>query len=74
MENNNGKTKTERATFGAGCFWCVEAIFSRVNGVMNIQPGYSGGTVKKISSWKADYRRAEPKEFYNFVWRDIASA
>jgi peptide-methionine (S)-S-oxide reductase len=33
----------EKATFGAGCFWCVEAIYSRVNGVIKVEPGYSGG-------------------------------
>jgi peptide-methionine (S)-S-oxide reductase len=35
----------ERATFGAGCFWCTEAIFSRLDGVLSVVPGYSGGTV-----------------------------
>ncbi len=35
----------ELATFGAGCFWCTEAIFSRLDGVISVVPGYSGGTV-----------------------------
>jgi len=40
------QTKTnEKATFGAGCFWCVEAIYSRVGGVIKVEPGYSGGTI-----------------------------
>ena len=30
-------------TIGAGCFWCVEAIFIQVNGVSDIVSGYSGG-------------------------------
>lgn len=34
------------ATFGGGCFWCVEAIFEDVNGVASVVSGYSGGTVK----------------------------
>ncbi len=34
------------ATFGAGCFWCVEAIFQDVKGVHKVESGYSGGTVK----------------------------
>ena len=37
--------KTELATFGGGCFWCVEAIFDRVTGVQIVISGYSGGTV-----------------------------
>lgn len=35
----------ELATFGGGCFWCVEAIFERVSGVQDVVSGYSGGTV-----------------------------
>ena len=43
MTNNN---KLELATFGSGCFWCVEAIFQRVEGVEKVVSGYSGGHVK----------------------------
>lgn len=35
-----------KATFGAGCFWGVEAAFRRVKGVTSTQVGYSGGTMK----------------------------
>ena len=34
------------AIFGAGCFWCVEAIFLQLNGVLDVTPGYTGGTTK----------------------------
>lgn len=34
------------ATFGGGCFWCTEAIFQRIDGVLKVTPGYSGGEVQ----------------------------
>lgn len=44
---HNMNTKT--ATFGSGCFWCSEAIFSRLEGVEKVEPGFSGGHVKNPS-------------------------
>lgn len=44
---NNSKMDT--VTFGAGCFWCVEAIFSDLKGVDKVVSGYSGGTIKNPS-------------------------
>ena len=38
--------KLERITLGAGCFWCVEAIFADLKGVRKVESGYSGGHVK----------------------------
>jgi len=38
--------KTDTATFGAGCFWCVEAVFQRLEGVLKVTSGYSGGHVE----------------------------
>ena len=40
------KGQKDTATFGAGCFWCVDAIFSELKGVINVDPGYAGGTTK----------------------------
>lgn len=34
----------EKATFGAGCFWCVEAVFERLPGVQSVVAGYAGGS------------------------------
>jgi peptide-methionine (S)-S-oxide reductase len=36
---------TAVATFGAGCFWCVEAVFDQIDGVLSVTSGYSGGHV-----------------------------
>ena len=36
--------KTEYATIGGGCFWCIEAVFERMEGVRSVTSGYSGGT------------------------------
>jgi peptide-methionine (S)-S-oxide reductase len=43
---NDDVQKTDTATFGAGCFWCVEAIFQQVEGVLKVKSGYCGGHVK----------------------------
>lgn len=39
----------KEVTFGAGCFWCVEACFKDLEGVVNVLPGYSGGQIKNPS-------------------------
>lgn len=39
----NDTNKTELATFGGGCFWCLEAIFERLPGVKAVTSGYAGG-------------------------------
>ena len=41
-----GQGNTETATLGAGCFWCVEAVFVELKGVSSVLPGYMGGEVK----------------------------
>lgn len=38
--------KTEIATIANGCFWCTEAIFKRLKGVISVKPGYSGGDLE----------------------------
>ncbi|MCB9899597.1 MAG: peptide-methionine (S)-S-oxide reductase MsrA [Planctomycetes bacterium] len=40
---------TEIATFGAGCFWCVEAVLEQIDGVLDVRSGYMGGTVANPS-------------------------
>lgn len=41
MEN-----KLQIATLAGGCFWCLEAVYSELNGVIKVEPGFSGGTVE----------------------------
>ena len=41
--------KTDTATFAAGCFWCVEAIFQELKGVESVTSGFTGGTTKNPS-------------------------
>ncbi len=38
-------SSTEIATFGAGCYWCVEAVYQRIDGVTKVRSGFTGGTV-----------------------------
>ena len=40
-------TSMDTITLGAGCFWCVEAIFQDIKGVQSVLSGYAGGAIKK---------------------------
>jgi peptide-methionine (S)-S-oxide reductase len=55
MDNNNNTTstvdpstslRTDTATFANGCFWCTEAIFEELEGVISAESGYTGGETK----------------------------
>jgi peptide-methionine (S)-S-oxide reductase len=46
MTQGSAAGQTEKATLGAGCFWCVEAVFQRVDGVISVVAGYAGGTTE----------------------------
>jgi len=41
----NMAQKTDTTTFGTGCFWCTEAVFQELKGVIKVTSGYSGGQV-----------------------------
>ena len=54
-EPGRHKRKIETAYFGGGCFWCTEAVFSKLKGVVSVMPGYAGGvkenpTYEEVSS------------------------
>jgi peptide-methionine (S)-S-oxide reductase len=40
------ETKTEIATFGAGCYWCVEAVLEQLDGVLDVSSGFMGGQIE----------------------------
>jgi peptide-methionine (S)-S-oxide reductase len=44
-ESTKEANRTSVATLGGGCFWCTEAVFSQVAGVLQVEPGYAGGAV-----------------------------
>lgn len=49
ISSNDQSMKTdnlEQATFGAGCFWCVEAVFEDLKGVKTVKAGYAGGEIQ----------------------------
>ncbi|MCC5942409.1 MAG: peptide-methionine (S)-S-oxide reductase MsrA [Balneolaceae bacterium] len=68
MDEKSNKNETEVAVFGAGCFWCVEAIYQRVNGVIAVESGYAGGhvenpTYQQVISGKTGHAEVARVEF-----------
>ena len=49
MDKTANGIKTDTATFAAGCFWCVEAVFQELKGVLSVTSGYTGGKIKNPS-------------------------
>lgn len=47
--NTSEITKTDTATLGAGCYWCTEAQYQLLDGIISVISGFSGGTIKNPS-------------------------
>jgi peptide-methionine (S)-S-oxide reductase len=45
MTSNNAQSATQHATLGGGCFWCLEAVYQQVKGVLHVESGYAGGEI-----------------------------
>ena len=61
-------SKNEVAVFGGGCFWCTEAIFQQLKGVVSVSPGYAGGqkanpTYNEISTGMTGHAEVTKIEF-----------
>ncbi len=54
--------KKQLATFGGGCFWCVEAIFKELKGVEKVVSGYSGGKVADPNYYEVSEGKTEHAE------------
>jgi peptide-methionine (S)-S-oxide reductase len=46
MDNVESERSLELATLASGCFWCTEAVFQEIKGVVKVNPGYSGGSMQ----------------------------
>lgn len=58
----------EQATFAAGCFWSMEAIFKQLKGVLKVEPGYAGGRIARPSYEQVETGRTGHAESVNIIF------
>jgi methionine-S-sulfoxide reductase len=75
---NNTDSNIETATLGGGCFWCTEAVFLEIDGVISVIPGYSGGHVKnptyqQVTTGRTGHAEVIQVKFYSEIitYREI---
>jgi peptide-methionine (S)-S-oxide reductase len=74
--NSNIPTKdeqdrTEVATLGGGCFWCLEAVFDQLRGVVSVESGYAGGHVDAPSYREVCSGTTGHAEVVNITFRPV---
>lgn len=62
------KTTSQKIVLGAGCFWCVEAVFQRIPGVVGVRSGYANGTIpnptyEQVSSGRSGHAEVVEVEY-----------
>ena len=72
------ETKDEVAVFGGGCFWCTEAVFAELKGVVSVVPGYAGGhtenpTYRQVCGEKTGHAEVSKVQFDpgHITYRDL---
>ena len=85
--SNEGKTQDiKKAYFAGGCFWCMEEAFEKIEGVIDVFSGYSGGTTKNPTykevvygntghfeaiEIKYDNNKIKYRELLDIFWKNI---
>jgi len=82
--NSTAANSIETATVGGGCFWCLEAVFQQLDGVLSVESGYAGGEVlnptyrqvcsgttghAEVCQIRFDSRRITFSELLNVFWK-----
>jgi peptide-methionine (S)-S-oxide reductase len=68
MDTIGFESSLEIATLASGCFWCTEAVFQEIKGVVKVEPGYSGGlmlnpTYEQVSTGTTGHAEAVQIQF-----------